>query len=210
MHRTVLTLALAFGLVLAVTVAPASVAAQSADDDLLDDVLGNSTSDQALALGEGFIAGLWGALDRQQTALLRAVGLGPEYPAAEQEAADVQQFFNQHSAAFVAYANNRTTAGDARDVINFTYVIEGEEYTHVLVAQHSNGTWDSAEIVNSTSRTVDESCRLEGYAAANASEELERAYEQFVTTGETPSAAYIGRLTGQYRPHVECSFIMGA
>lgn len=134
-----------------------------------------------------------------------------EQPTAASEARDVQSYFNQHNQSFIDYANNRSAGGTSYDVWKLTFKQDGESETVYLVADYntSSNEYTSAEIVNSTSRSVDETVTLDGYAAANAQEELEHFHQEFVTTDTAVTKDYESHLASKYAGHVESSLLEG-
>jgi len=202
-HVTPVTLSL---LLVVASITAGGVAAQETNEEFVDEILSDGGDQSRLwGLGEGIGGIVRGNLAR----VLHQIGVFSgvkDSPAPSEEAAEVQQFFNERSGDFVAYANDRVNASDEWDTLAISYELDDEQVTHYVIANHSNDTYDNASIVNSTDRTVDDRCTLEGPAARNAKEELETGYQAFIESGDAPDPSYMGRLTGAYKPYVECSF----
>lgn len=118
---------------------------------------------------------------------------------AQASADDVQRFFNDHSAEFVAYANARTVGDADHDVVRITFEQDGERvHKYLVYGVDSSGNLTGAEIVDSTARAVDTNIVLEDNAAGNAADELEYFYEEFVSEDRTPKRSYLQHLAGEY------------
>lgn len=207
MHRTPALVAL---VLVVAAVAPASVAAQQTDplDGLLveDDDGGVDVSASLVRAAQGIAGVVEGRTAAAQSFVSGVLGTRePVDP--DQEVADIQSFVNERSSEFVEYANGRLDPSDEHDVVEIEYTIDGETASHVVVGTHNDTEWTGVEVVNSTDKTIDETCTLSGDAARNASEELERLYNEFIKPDETPTPRAIGRLTGRYNNDVECSFL---
>jgi len=84
---------------------------------------------------------------------------GSENPRTPTESAtEVTDYFNNNSADFVAYANENvedSTDKTAYDVIEITFEKNSDSAVRYLVADVVDGTYDTASMVESTSRSVD-------------------------------------------------------
>ena len=167
---------------------PATAAAQSDDED------DRSIGEQIRAV----IAGVRGKIDSQYE---RRLG---ERTDSETAATDAKEAFNPNSDEWVAYINEHASLDGDVQVVSIEFVPKPEEEpddttTVYLVSDHDGEQYTSAEIVDDTSREIDEEVRLESIAADNASAEIETAYEKFVTEDEPPSDEHLAYLAGKYR-----------
>lgn len=166
---------------------PAGVAAQSDDED-------RSPLEQALMV----LAGIQGEIDSQYE---RAVG---DRADAETAATNAKDEFNDHSDEWVGYINEHASLSGDIQVIALEFVPNPEDkpddmHMDYLVTEYGDEQYTSATITDATDRTVDEEVRLESIAAENAAEEIEYAYEEFVSGGEPPSERHLAYLAGKYR-----------
>ena len=167
---------------------PATAAAQSDDED------GRSVGETVRAI----IAGVRG---RVNSAVERGLG---ERTDSETAATDAKEEFNPNSGEWVAYINDHASLDGDVQVVSLEFLPKPEEEpddttTVYLVSDHDGDQYTSAEIVDATSREVDEEVRLESIAADHASEEIETAYEEFVTEDKPPSDEHLAYLAGKYR-----------
>jgi hypothetical protein len=96
-----------------------------------------------------------------------------------------QQTFNDHNDTLVAYANQRMTASTSYDVIRLEFHdLDGSEATRYLVADVTNSTYESARVVNSTTRDVDGTVSADWYVSRHATPEL----AAFITDYAAPDA----------------------
>lgn len=191
MRRSV-SIAVAALLLIAAATAPVTADRDGFVTDVFDD-----EDDDFIATYTGVAAGFY---DRAKAAFRESSETAAE--AANQ----TQTVFNGNATAIQSYVNNRTTAKTSRDVFAFTFEIDGESSTVYLTGDVVDGAYQNASIVDSTSRTVDESCTLEGYAARNADEELAYFISNFVTENRSLTDSYQGRLGGRYGGSVDCTF----
>lgn len=191
--RTVKAIALAL---LFITAAVMPTAAQS--DSGLSDLVGDAAEDRLGQL-RGAVSGL---LDR---AMVTFGGDDSDETAAE-AANQTQEVFNGNATAIQSYVNNRASADTSRDVFAFTFEIDGESSTVYLTADVVDGAYENTSVVDSTDRSVDDSCTFEGYAARSADEELSYFVTAFVNEDKNVTGKYIGRLGGRYSSDVSCSF----
>ena len=144
------------------------------------------------------LAGIQGELDSR---IQRAVG---DRSDAKTAATNAQEEFNAHSGEWVDYINEHASLSGDIQVVALEYVPNPESepsdtHTDYLVTEYDGEQYTSAEIVESTDRTVDETVRLESIAAENADDELATAYEDFVSEDKPPSGRHLAYLAGKYR-----------
>jgi hypothetical protein len=204
-----MTRAKPFALALLVVLAglTGAVAAQTDDGpigDLVDDEDDEWLQERSeeFAFARGVAAGMASnALDR-----VPFVGDDEEPPAATTVAADVERLLEGNESAIVTYADGRLDPATSYDTVEVTYDIEDDTATHYIVANATDTDWAGFKVVNSTTKTVDESCTLTENAAENAPEELATMLHEFIRPDEYPDSKYVGELTGTYAGQVNCSF----
>lgn len=188
---------------LLVTSAVTPVAAQDSDDDsesILNSVIEAESGDRLdaiLGAASGFYA------RAQNMFQARADDQTPA-----EHAADTKQVFNDNNETLLTYVNDRSTASTDADVVALRFTEEDEtSETIYLVADVNNSTYQSAQMVNSTDRTVDEECTLEDSATRNADEELDTFVTEFATGNENTTSRYRSRMVTEYSGKVSCTFI---
>jgi hypothetical protein len=114
------------------------------------------------------------------------------------EAADtLRTNINDNSGEYESYINARVDATEDRDVLAVTLDGDSENTTYVT-ADVTNGSYTNLTATGSTDRTVDVECTLSGDLATRADDELERFHEEFVTTDEDVSGAFVSRMGTRY------------
>jgi ribosomal protein S6 len=203
--------ALAALLVLA-TVGAAPLAVADHDESDASSVFGDVVSvEDDESADDGMLTSVRRAASRIAGAasgtLARLTDRGTDQTASE--AADsAQSEFNANNQTIQSYINARATASEDADVLKLTFEIDDESATRYVVADvnGTDGSYENASMVVSTSREVDESCTLEEQAADNAADELGTFVEEFASEDENLSAGYQGRMASQYAGEVDCSF----
>lgn len=125
---------------------------------------------------------------------------------ATEAATDFKQEYNTHSGELETWANDRVDADTAADVLELTFEIDGEESTVFLVADVNGTDYENTSVVDSTNRSVDETCTLEDDAARNAADELDHVENEYVDEDRDIPSGYLGRLAGRYDGDVDCTF----
>jgi hypothetical protein len=161
----------------------------------------SASHDQGFFAGMSGVSGDWssGALvDGLTDGIIQRIRAN--HSGAETNALETKGEFNDHSGDWVTYANDRNLGGLGHQVLEATFVQDGERYTVYLVSDYDDGAekYTSAEIVDSTTRTVDHEVRLESIAAENADEELQTLHDEYIGPGETIDAEHVQYLTGRY------------
>jgi len=189
-------------LLLAALVAGAAVpvGASHESDDQTD--LGDTfDSEEEASRLDSLAAAVQGFGARAAYRVSTAVG---DEPTAEESAADAVEAFNAHNDTFVEYANSRNISEGEVAAVEFRQ--NGETETVYIVANRSNGSYQSAEAVAETDRTVDHEITLEGIAAAKADEEVETFAEEYAEPGKDPGKDYLTRMAATYGGHVDEPF----
>lgn len=127
---------------------------------------------------------------------------------AQRAADDVQTFVNSHNETIEQYINSRTTASEEFDVVAIEFRDDSGSDTRYLVADVSSGNYTNGRMVDSTERSVDETCELEDQAVANARDELDSVFETYIKSDDDVDAGKLAELNGQYQPDVACSFFV--
>jgi len=121
-------------------------------------------------------------------------------------AQETQTAFNDDAAEYQSWANNHTTADTSLDGLELTFTQDGESETVYLTADVVDGEYRNTSIVDSTDRSPDESCELEGNAARNAADELGEFRERFVADDGNVTNDYLTSMGSRYAGNVDCSF----
>lgn len=123
---------------------------------------------------------------------------GGETQAADDSRDDAIQTFNQYNTTFVDYLNARGIHDG--EVVKVTFVQNGERSTAFIVADYNTTSeeYDSAEAVKSTDRSVDHKIRLQGMAADNADDELERFHDDFAEPDTDITTKYASEMASKY------------
>jgi hypothetical protein len=131
--------------------------------------------------------------------LARTTGLGrsDESETVAQTAANIRTLVNDNSQSYAAYLNSRLNATTERDVLAVTLDGDTKNTTYVT-SRVQNGSYTNLSAVETTDRTVDVECTLSGDLATRADDELERFYEEFVTTDQNVSMAFVSRMGTRY------------
>jgi hypothetical protein len=198
---------------LAGAAAPAAANHDSTTEEtgIADSLFGTSDSDDDGLVGQaqrvvgGFYGAATGGLDRA----LYESPFGPEPDSAEQNAEDTMQAFNDHSGDFVDYANDRNVSGG--EVVQITFDQTDASETIYLVAEYnqSSDQYDSAQMVNTTDRSVDETVTVSGMAADNAAAEIKAFHSEFVADNEDVTTSWLAKQWAAYNEDLESSLIEG-
>lgn len=197
-----LAVALVMFLVAALAVPP--VAAQTGGGDTLvtdlfddeDDDISAQANDM-LSFVRGWIGGVIADI---------RVDAGDDW-SAEAVASDLRADVAGNATAYQTWLNDRLDASDEREVLKVRIENESSTATLFVTSDAVNGTFTNVTAVRSTDRVVGETCTLSGDAGRNAYDELVTFREQFVEPNETLTKRFTGRLAGQYREDVECTFL---
>lgn len=200
-HRTILTVALVACLALAGLAAP--VAAQT-DQDGISGVFDDSDTDDS-SMVETVLALASGISDRARN----YVSALASDTSADDAATDATQAFNSDAAARTSWANARTSASTDADVLKLVFEVDDKTATRYVVADVNGSDYQNVSMVTSTDRTADETCTLEGSAAREAGEEIDRFDEQFVADGTNVTRGYLTKMGAKYGGSVDCSFSVG-
>jgi hypothetical protein len=181
------------------------------DEGLADSLFGTSDSDDDGLVGQAqrVAGGLYGAATGGLDRALYESPFGPEPDSAEQNAEDTMQAFNERSESFVAYANDRNVSGG--EVVQITFDQADATETIYLVAEYNetSDAYDSAAMVNTTDRSVDETVTVSGMAADNAADEIEAFHSEFVEDNEDVTTSWLAKQWAAYNEDLESSLIEG-
>jgi hypothetical protein len=185
--------------------------ATTQDEGLADSLFGTSDSNDTGLVGQAqrVASGLYGAASGTVDRALYEAPFGPEPDSAEANADDTMQAFNEHSSDFVAYANDRNVSGG--EVVQITFDQRDAEETIYLVAEYNQTSdqYDSAQMVNTTDRTVDETVTVSGMAADNAAEEIEAFHSEFVESNADVTTSWLAKQWAAYNEDLSSSLIEG-
>jgi hypothetical protein len=197
---------------LAGAAAPAAANHDSTTQDagIADSLFGTSDSDGGVLDSAIQTAGAaYGVVSGQADRALYASPFGPEPDSAEANAEDTMQAFNDHSSDFVDYANGRNVSGG--EVVQITFDQADASETIYLVAAYNQTSdqYDSAQMVNSTDRTVDETVTVSGMAADNAASEIEAFHSEFVEDNDDVTTSWLAKQWAAYNEDLSSSLIDG-
>ncbi len=189
--RTFTSIAVAALLVFAaVGAGPVAAQESSVVDDLLD-----GDDDGFIASAQAYASGFLDRVFTEDTG-----------ETAAEAAQNTQETFNGNNSTIQSWVNNRTSASDAYDVLRFTFEVDGETATVYLTSNATADGYRNATMVDSTSRTVDESCTLESHAAQQADTELAAFVDDYAEPNNNVSRSYLAGLAGSYGGSVDCTF----
>lgn len=158
------------------------------------------------SLGETFTrlrASVGGAWDRMTA--------DPEARTAAESARATTQVFNTHSGVLVDYANARLASGrEKADYDTIRIVFEKDETVRrwiTATVDDSNAYTQAAMTSTRPDRDVDHWVRLEGLAATEAPDELERFVDEYAEPNKPIDARLEGRFAGKYGPDVTSSLL---
>lgn len=198
--RTTIAILLAVLLTVGFTVATVAPAAaeHDPDDSGLADAL-QPSDDGLLATAFGALAGV----DRAIYAIR-----GPDDTAEENRDAAVKNF-NQHSADFVRYANDRDL--HEGEVVQVDCTVDGETATAYIVADFNDSTneYESAAAVTSTDRDVNHTVELRKNACDNAAGEIEYFHDTFADDDRDVTRKYMSKMASKYAGNIDEPFMGG-
>lgn len=118
---------------------------------------------------------------------------------ATQYADDFQQSFNSNNQTLIEYANSRMNASADREVIAIEFTdVNGNTDTRYLVSTVDNESYQSAKIVESTDRSVDENISADWYVSRHASDELDSFISTYAEPDEDFSNSYYTTMVAKY------------
>jgi uncharacterized protein YraI len=176
-----------------------SVFGDGEDDGLLADGLATARKAAASASAFGDRLDFWAS---------EVSPLGdPPGPTAEETASSLQTYVNERSGTFVGYINNQTgdsVAWSEKDVLRVEFTdAAGNTATRYVILNATNGTVQSLEVTENTSRTVDVVVEVDDYGTAEAEQTVRSLYEEYVSTGTLPDGERRSELTAKYGGEIE-------
>lgn len=182
--------------------------------DLLDDEDDGLAAVDVPSLGAAWAA-VNGAMDRTVAGiagyapdwLAATLGVDDDDATADDLAADAAAFYNERNASFEAWINARTNASTSHDVVRITWEVGDESAERYLVATVTDGNYTNTNMTATTSRTIDDSVTVCGYAARESVAELKQFHEEVVEPGADVTDAYQARLAGAYSEDVESTLL---
>lgn len=197
-----------------VTAGAASPAVGQVSASPVEDFFGDdedSDDDGGILSGIGSVLDAYaGAIAGYRSRVTRSItsktGLSDDI-SAETAADDLQEVANDNIAGLQSYANDRVNAGTDYDVLELELTIDGETATRYATADVVNGSYENTSVVDSTDRSVDQSCTFEGAAARNAADELQSFIDNYVEPDKDVSEGLVSRITTEYGGKIDCSFI---
>lgn len=190
-------------LLLVASIAMVPVSAQDSTSEA-ESVLNSVITDENASTLDTVLGTATGIYQRAQN--IFAARSDEQSPA--EHAADLQRTFNQNNKTIQAFVNKRSNASTSADVLKITLTEEDEDSaTLYLVADVNGSNYENATVVDSTGRTVDESCTLEDSATRNADSELETFVTTFADPAENVSTKYKSSIAAEYSGQISCSFL---
>ena len=197
-YQTIVLAALLVVTLIGSTAAPAGAAHENDDVNTgLGDALSPDDDSRTAAL----LGAVSGGVDRT---LHEASSLVGDSPSANDSATGAVSAFNDHSETFVEYANARNISEG--EVLAIEFQQDGTSETVYIVANYSDGDYQSAEAVHETDREVNHKVALQDIAAVNADEEIDRFYDEFAAPGKDPTQRYTSEMTAKYAGTVDEPF----
>lgn len=131
---------------------------------------------------------------------------------APESAEQTTAIFNRHADTLVAYANDQLGTGREKTSIDTIRLIWSKETTveRWIVAdvdQDANEFVDATMTDTEPASTVDEWLELEGLAAADLPDELDRFVDEYAEPGRAVDEELDGRLKGKYAGDIEGSLL---
>lgn len=184
-------------------VAPAAATHNDTDDGGLTDALSPAEEGNAFDTVKGAVKGYAARVSYKISSFRN------DTPAAENSKQAALEEFNQNSANYVSYLNDRDVHNG--EVVEIEFKQSGETATMYIVGDFNETTdqYDSAEAVNTTDRTVDHEITLRGMAADNAADELERFNDEFAEPGDDLTNSYVSEMAAKYGSSVDEPFTGG-
>jgi len=184
------------------------VAAQTDDENsLFEQLTGEDTDDKTLGdRVDAVTAALDGYVERATYAASSAQATldgTSDAERAQEYATNATEVYNAHNETIESYTNKRVNVTVAEwDTIAVEFGVGDATATRYLVADEQNGVFANSQMVNDTSREVDHTLRLDGYAAKNAGEELEYFAEEYAAEDKNVDASLMTRMQA-YAPSVD-------
>ncbi len=122
---------------------------------------------------------------------------------AQEYAADATEVYNAHNETIEQYTNKRVSVTVASwDTVAVEFGVGDATATRYLVSNAENGDFANSRMVNDTTREVDHTLRLDGYAAKNADKELSYFVEEYAAEDKDIDASLMTRMQA-YAPNIE-------
>ena len=195
---------LVVGLVLVASL-PAGIATAQSDDDggsVLSDVFGVEVSGFGDTV-DGFLGFASGLVDRGS-----AVVGGSDRSVTDCRD-DLMTEVNQHNETYLTELNAKTSPSSERDVLRVRCIEDprrpwkdSEATSFYVVGNVSNGTYESAQAVETTDRSVDETVVVTGVAREQLADDLATYRETYIEGDGTVGKGYQQRMTAKYAGNV--------
>ncbi len=118
-------------------------------------------------------------------------------------ATNVTEIYNANNETLETYTNNRVNVTVSKwDTIAIEFEVGDATATRYLLSNERNGEFVDSKMVNDTTRDVDHTLRLDGYAAKSASEELSYFTNEYAADGRDIDASLLTRMQA-YAPSIE-------
>lgn len=182
-----------------------AVAQETDDSGLFDGGDCQGWLGKASCVVDSVLAGASGAVDRAKYAASKALGGDSETTAAE-EAKGLTSYYNANNETLEAYVNERNNFS-GNETVEITLLVDGEMETRYLEVDVSDADVTKSEMVSSTNRSITETVTVCGYAATQATEELEHFTTTYAEPNKDLPTSYYARLKGRYNEDVETTLI---
>ncbi|RDZ49522.1 hypothetical protein C5C07_20280 [Haloferax sp. Atlit-4N] len=152
------------------------------------------------------VAGQRGKVDRIIHEILVRLGLAQRDVTAAKAATSAEDYYNSRSDEFTAWMNTQSADSNVNltetDTVQVNFTVNGETETRYLIGLVDGDRLATTTVVRSTNRTVDHSVNLTGFAAADATNQLERIYEQSVRDNQPVTLAQQEAMRERYGPDI--------
>ncbi len=184
------------------------VTAQTEDENsLFEQLTGEDTDDKTLGdRVDAVTAAIDGYLERATYAASSTQATLDGTSDAERAqgyATNATEVYNTHNETIESYTNKRVNVTVANwDTIAVEFGVGEATATRYLVADAENGNFVNSKMVNDTTRDVDHTLELDGYAAKNAGKELSYFAEEYAAVDRNVDGSLMTRLQA-YAPNVD-------
>lgn len=201
------TIAIAAVLALASVTGPAAAQSDESVWDSMGETVCNPAADGVSTLDciTAANSNILSIAERGQYKVATSSVLGSPDTKADEYATEVADTYNANNESIENYTNSRFD-GDASEhnVIELEFEASDETSTRYLVADvDSEDNFTNSQVVNSTDRTADHTVTFHDFAAADASDELQRFVDEYVTEDRNIDPALVNRLGNRYGGDVD-------
>lgn len=204
--RQVITSVGVVALLLIASISGGVVAKTEDENSLFEQLTGEDTGDKTLGdRVDAVTAALDGYLEKAayQASSAQAVFDGKtDSERAQEYATNATEVYNANNETIENYTNKRVSVNVSEwDTIAVQFGVDDATATRYLVADNQNGNFANSKMVNDISREVDQTLRLDGYAAKSAGEELSYFVDEYAAKNRDIDASLMTRMQA-YAPSI--------